>query len=111
MMWKEGSCENELFENMKKAEIDSYTKEYNQRYEMISLALDELNQAAVLFEEAGNTSRAAEVINLIHSFASESSVEEEVLEDKNDIKEWNEGKRKSEAKKVFKFFGFNSDDI
>jgi uncharacterized FAD-dependent dehydrogenase len=104
-MWKQGSCEQELFEGMQKAEEHTAEAEENQEQKLIVEAMEALNAAAESFERAGRKERAKEVTVVMMSLAKK---------DKEKDKDKASSKKKSskdEVKKVFKFFGFGPEDL
>lgn len=99
-MWKVGSCEQELFEGMKSAEVEAVEKEEMSNDSNFLEALEELNAAAECFERAGKIIRAQEITALMMSLASDKKPKP-----KKNVSS------KDEAKKVFMFFGFSPKDL
>lgn len=100
-LWKQGSCEQELFDGMKSAENEAIESEENHDSSSFIEALEELNAAAECFERAGKIVRAKEITALMMSLAS----------DEKKTKPKKNNSSKEEAKKVFMFFGFSPKDI
>lgn len=98
MIWKQASVEQELFEGMQKAELDSVSKEEHSQELLILQAMEELDAAAKSFERCGRTERAKEVTAVMMSLAEG---------DEPKSKKSN----KDEVKKVFMFFGFSPEDL
>jgi len=106
MMWKQGSCEDELVQGMEDAQEQALAQEENREGRLIVQAMEELKAAAESFERAGRTERAKEVTALMISLAKSSDRK------KSKKKSKDPGKiRTQEAKETFKFFGFKPEDL
>ena len=70
MIFKQASCEEELYESMEKAQLEAVAKEEQREGELFLEAMQELNAAAECFERAGRTSRAKEVTQVMISLSS-----------------------------------------
>ena len=99
MIFKQGSCEQELLEGMEKAQLEAVAEEGNKTHQLFLEAMQELNAAAESFEKAGRVSRAKEVTQVMMSLADDDSDEETEKSDKDEVE------------KVFMFFGFGPDDL
>jgi hypothetical protein len=99
MIFKQGSCEQELFEGMQQAQQDTLTEEIQQQGQSIYEALQLLNNAAECFERVGRISRAEEVTAVMISLADSK------------IDKSEKSKSKNEAAEVFKYFGFKPKDL
>jgi hypothetical protein len=99
MIFKQGSCEQELFEGMQNAQQEVLVEESQQQDKLIYAALQELNNAAECFERVGRTARAEEVTTVMVSLADSK---EEMS---------NKDNSKNEAAKVFEYFGFKPKDL
>ena len=104
MIWKQGSFEQELFEGMQKAELQSLAKEESHDEDLIVQAMEELNAAAESFEQAGRTKRAQEVTSIMISLAK-------AKKEDGKSKKSKKPSSKDEAKKIFMFFGFKPEDL
>lgn len=102
MIWKQGSCEQELFEGMKIAEQKAIVAEDSSKQSLIIQAMEALNSAAQSFERSGRISRAKEITTVMVSLANS---------DVNEAKDKKPKSSKEEAKKVFMFFGFGPEDL
>ena len=100
MIFKQGSCEQELFEGMQDAQQESLIEEVQQHDQLVYAALQALNNAAECFERVGRTARAEEVTAVMISLADSTK--------DNSI---NRKQSKSEAAEVFKYFGFKPKDL
>ena len=100
MIFKQGSCEEELIEEMEKAQLDAVAKEEQHQELLILRAMEELNAAAESFERTGRKVRAKEVTAVMMTLANDKEKKELKKNDKN-----------SEVKKVFMFFGFGPEDL
>lgn len=100
MIFKQQSCESELFEGMQEAQNKSIEKEANYETNLIIRAMEELKFAAENFERAGRTDRAKEVTTVMLSLANNKDKDEEV-----------NNSSQEEVKNVFMFFGFSPDDF
>jgi hypothetical protein len=98
MIFKQGSCEQELFEGMQEAQQDSLLEESQQHDQLVYAALQALNNAAECFERVGRTARAEEVTAVMVSLA-------DTKQDKP------KGNSKGEVAEVFKYFGFKPKDL
>ncbi|MCK9567740.1 hypothetical protein M0R72_02170 [Candidatus Pacearchaeota archaeon] len=99
MIFKQGSCEQELFDGMQEAQQDSLIEESQQHDQLVYAALEALNNAAECFERVGRTARAEEVTAVMVSLA-------DTKKDKS-----KKDNSKGEAAKVFKYFGFKPKDL
>lgn len=99
MIFKQGSCEQELFDNMQNAQQEALIEEAQHQDQLVYAALQALNNAAECFERIGRTARAEEVTTVMISLA----------EFKNDYT--NVVNSKKEAAKVFEYFGFKPQDL
>jgi len=99
MIFKQGSCEQELFDGMQAAQQESLVEETQQHDQVVYAALQALNNAAECFERVGRTARAEEVTAVMVSLA----------DSKTDTSK--KGNSKDEAAKVFKYFGFKPKDL
>jgi hypothetical protein len=68
-LFKQGSCEKDLFEGMQKATETAETQENTQQEKLILEAMEELNEAAKKFEKAGLIARAKDVTKVMISVA------------------------------------------
>jgi hypothetical protein len=98
MIFKQGSCEEELFEGMQNAQQEAIVAEDQQYERLILAAMEELNAAAECFEKAGRTARAAEVTTVMIALADSK-------------KKTKPSGKKSEMIKMFKNFGFTPKDL
>jgi predicted RNA-binding protein with PIN domain len=98
MIFKQGSCEQELFEGMQEAQQEVILEEAQQRAQTIYAALELLNNAAECFERVGRKVRAEEVTTVMVSLADSS--EQQTLYNS-----------KKEAADVFEFFGYKPKDL
>jgi hypothetical protein len=101
MIFKQGSCADELYDSMDKAQLEAVAKEEQREGELILEAMRELNAAAECFEKAGRTARAKEVTQVMMSLA----------EDNDDSDEKPKKTSEDEVRKVFMFFGFGPEDL
>lgn len=99
-IWKQGSCAEELFEGMQKAEVDTVEAEERQDEDLVVQAMEALNMAAESFERAGRTARAKEVTFVMMSLAKDNKKPTSKKKSSKD-----------EAKKVMMFFGFKPEDL
>ncbi len=99
MIFKQGSCEQELFEGMQEAQQEALVEEAQQHDQIIYAALQALNSAAECFERVGRTARAEEVTTVMVSLA-----DSKMDRSKN-------GSSKNEAAEVFRYFGFKPNDL
>jgi asparagine synthetase B (glutamine-hydrolysing) len=97
MIFKQGSCADELFEGMQAAEQEALAKEDSQYERLVFSALQELNAAAESFERAGRAVRAEEVTSVMVALANGKKPEKK--------------KSTKEEKKVFRFYGFGAKDL
>ncbi len=100
MIFKRGSCEQELFEGMQEAQVEAVAEERYKNQQLFLEAMQELNAAAESFEKAGRVSRAKEVTQVMMSLADDTNETDD--SEKSDM---------DEVKKVFMFFGFGPDDL
>jgi hypothetical protein len=99
MIFKQGSCEQELFDGMQEAQQDSLIEESQHHDQLVYAALQALNNAAECFERVGRTARAEEVTAVMISLAS--------TQQDNPKKDNSKGA----AAEVFKYFGFKPNDL
>lgn len=99
-MWKQGSCTEELFEGMQKAEVDTVEADERQDEKLVVQAMEALNAAAESFERAGRTARAKEVTLVMMSLAEDKKKPTSKKKSSKD-----------EVKKVLMFFGFTPEDL
>jgi vacuolar-type H+-ATPase subunit B/Vma2 len=98
MIFKRGSCAEELFDGMQDAQQQALVEESQQHDQLVFAAMQALNNAAESFERVGRTARAEEVTAVMVSLA----------EDKPKA---NTKSSKDEAADTFKFFGFKPKDL
>jgi hypothetical protein len=72
MIFKQGSCEQELFEGMQNAQQESLIQEVQHQDQLVFAAMQELNNAAEAFERVGRKVRAEEVTAVMVSLAESS---------------------------------------
>ena len=101
MMFKRGSCADELFESMQDAQQEALLEEAQHHDQLVYAAMQALNDAADSFERMGRTARAEEVTAVMVSLADSK--------DKPKAKKPKDSK--SEAAKTFKFLGFKPKDL
>lgn len=99
MIFKQGSCEQELFEGMQNAQQEVLVEEVQQHDQLVYAALQELNTAAECFERVGRTARAEEVTTVMVSLADSTQNKS------------NTGNSKTEAAEVFRYFGFQPKEL
>jgi hypothetical protein len=99
MIFKQGSCEQELFEGMQAAQQEVIIKEDQQHDQLVYAALESLNKAAECFESIGRTARAEEVTTVMISLA----------DSKNNPTQRRDSKK--EAAELFKYFGYKPKDL
>jgi hypothetical protein len=99
MIFKQGSCAEELFEGMQNAQQEALVEEAQHQDQLVYAAMQALNDAAESFERAGRTIRAEEVTAVMVSLA-------EPKKDKPKSKG-----SKGDAAEVFKFLGFKPKDV
>ena len=99
-IFKQQSCETELFKGMQHAQDKVIIKEASAEENLIILAMQELNAAAKSFEQYGSSTRAEEVTNVIISLTNNGT--EEFMP--------KEATSEDEAKNVFAFLGLTSED-
>lgn len=95
-MFKKLSSADEIFEGMKKAEINKYAEEETKQDSSLVRAIEELKMAGNAFEDAGLKRQASQVTDLMVSLASKSKPKSK--------------KFTPDEKQVFKFYGFDSLD-
>lgn len=71
-MFKNNSFENELYKAMEKHLVANQVED-NHGFKKLAKAIDYLNNAADLFEDAGLYTEAAEVVDILESFAGKKS--------------------------------------
>lgn len=71
-MFKTNSFENELYKAMEKHLVANQVED-NHSFKKLAKAIDYLNNAADLFENAGLYTEAAEVVEILESFAGKKS--------------------------------------
>ena len=98
MIFKQGSCAEELFEGMQNAQQEALVEESQQYDQLVFAAMQALNNAAESFERVGRTARAEEVTAVMISLADENP--------KAKVKS-----SKYDAAETFKFFGFKPNDL
>jgi hypothetical protein len=98
MIFKQGSCAEELFEGMQNAKQEALVEESQQYDQLVFAAMQALNNAAESFERVGRTARAEEVTAVMISLADEKP--------KAKAKS-----SKDDAAETFKFFGFKPKDL
>ena len=101
MIFKQGSCEQELFEGMQNTQQESLIQEAQHQDQLVFVAMQELNNAAEAFERVGRKARAEEVTAVMVSLAESSD---------NDIQE-SQKTAKKEAAETFEFFGFDPKEL
>lgn len=101
MMFKRGSCADELFDSMQEAQQEAILEEVRHQDQLVYAAMQELNDAADSFERMGRTVRAEEVTAVMVSLAE--------LKNKPKTKKINDSR--SEAARTFKFLGFKPKDL
>jgi hypothetical protein len=95
MIFKQGSCAEELFEGMQNAQQETLLEESQKNEQLIYTAMQELNAAAKSFERIGRTARAEEVTAVMVSLAENNDLTIDQTEDTS----------MEEAAKVFEFLG------
>lgn len=71
-MFKNNSFENELYKAMEKHLVANQVED-NHGFKKLAKAIDYLNNAADLFEDAGLYTEAAEVVDILETFAGKKS--------------------------------------
>jgi hypothetical protein len=102
MIFKQGSCAEELFEEMQNAQQESLIEEVGYNDRLVYAAMCALDDAAKSFERIGRKIRAEEVTAVMVSLAESNKDEPEIK---------SEGTSKDEAAKVFEFLGFKPEDL
>ena len=98
MIFKRGSCAEELFDGMQDAQQQALVEESQQHDQLVFAAMQALNDAAESFERVGRIARAEEVTAVMVSLAD--------AKPKAKVKS-----SKDEAAETFKFFGFKPKDL
>ena len=70
MIFKQGSCEEELSEGMQ-AKLEAVAEDDVRREKLILEAMQELQAAAEIFEKAGRIVRAREITQIMESLAED----------------------------------------
>ena len=76
MIFKRGSCAEELFDGMQNAQQQVLVEEDQQHDQLVFAAMQALNSAAESFERVGRVARAEEVTAVIISLADSASAVE-----------------------------------
>lgn len=100
MIFKRGSCAEELFDGMQDAQQQALVEESQQHDQLVFAAMQALNDAAESFERVGRTARAEEVTAVMVSLA-----------DSKDKPKAKARSSKDDAAETFKFFGFKPKDL
>jgi hypothetical protein len=124
MIFKQGSCAEELFEGMQNAQQEALLEESQQYDQLVFAAMQALNNAAESFERVGRTARAEEVTAVMISLADSTS-DVEFLPEFNqkahvmrfysdpdyrkNCENFFDKTNKKEAENVFKFLGLDTD--
>ena len=108
IFWKQSSCEQELQDEMEKAQQDAIVKEESSQGALILQAMSELNAAAQSFEQSGRVTRAKEVTLVMISLASDE--DREKSKSKKDVEDAAKHNA-DEVVEVFKFFGFSPEEF
>jgi hypothetical protein len=101
MIFKQGSCEQELFDGMQSAQQESLIEEAQQQDRLVFAAMQALNNAAESFERIGRSARAEEVTAVMVSLA----------DGENNVDVLSKNASNNEVLKVFEFFGFNPNEL
>lgn len=99
MIFKRGSCAEELFDGMQDAQQQALVEESQQHDQLVFAAMQALNDAAESFERVGRTARAEEVTAVMVSLADSTEPKAKAKSSKD------------EAAETFKFFGFKPKDL
>lgn len=88
MIFKQGSCEQELFEGMQDAQQNVLIEEAQQHDQLVYAALQELNKAAECFERVGRTARAEEVTVVMVSLADSKPEQSKVVDSRKEAEDF-----------------------
>lgn len=99
MIFKQGSCADEVFDGMQSAIQASIEKEDTHQEQLVYAAMQALNEAAQSFEMGGRSIRAAEVTEVMNSLAEykEQPLQKEAAD--------------SDLVEMFKFLGYEPKEI